>query len=168
MKILQQNKLFNVVGGYIIVWILLVSIDVGVTALKDVYYESQDSTYWAEYIDVKPAAAAFSINERPQFISVTIQRRPTAFKWNDILRCDLKGGYNYGHYIDYQSESKGNAEPSDEVTVSQPWFYGDADYISPPAGSRCFLESQIEICPPELEGECRLQIFKGDSFTFHD
>lgn len=168
MKI-NKNTIINALGTYLLVWLVLVSVD----NLQDFslrkYYESKERDYWVEYIKIEPIKEDFSVEEHPEFISVIDYQRPTAVLWNDILFCDKRNTGEFGYYTAYKTQT--NLLKRDEVGTytTPPWTYGDSNYKSPPSGSICYLKSEVQICPRELKDsnkKCRNQLVVTETFNF--
>ncbi len=142
-----------VIGGlvtYLLVWLLLVSIDNVITSVRIGFYESQDYTYWAEYIAIEPVKPTFTFKEPIEFSSTVIHQRPSALSWNDILFCDKNGDGDFIYFTNAKS-SRGEKPVEPNKVVTSIWEYGNATTKHPPVGAECYLESEITYTPPELQ-----------------
>jgi len=156
-ELLNKKMLTNIILSYFLVWGGLVFTDMGAKVIAEDFYNRQDYSYWLEYEDIYPLDEYVRFGESPKFVSFVNIYKETGIRWNDILHCDKEGGDNFGYYANYISE-RIKAEPK-EASASE-WRYGDETFKSPPVGSRCYLESEISVCPQQID-ECKTQIFSG-------
>lgn len=145
---ITKNKVVGAVLSYLLVWLLLVSVDSTIGIVQEGFYKQKDHDYWANYIAVEPAQPTFTYGEPIRFISTVEQKRPTGFRWNDILFCNTEHSNGFEYFTNYESSRTKTIleEPGVEING---WKYGNQNTKLPPPGAECYILSEITYVPEE-------------------
>lgn len=129
------------------------------TMVKNAEYavkESLPTTFWFEYLSIKPDKSNFKIGEDIVFVSHNIKYRTSNLFWEDVLYCKRSGNGEFKYYSIYTSSK--NDVQAGEREISK-WVYRGT---VPDYPSICKLESYIE--HRDRSGVIKSQSVKGEEF----